>query len=300
MELKRFSLISILTIISSVSYSQDEIVKKDGSIILSKILEVSSSQVKYHKYSNPDGPIYTIDTSKIQVINFENGDKEDFGKNRNDSGVNTYYKEFKGWNALFVQYNPSSFNSDGHSSSFSGLTLGYSHHFNLVPYQPLYLETGIAVQYSFNTKIVPQTDDEHVIDGYRKLDNPWFLSLKLPVNITYKYSFPHSIFSIAPFAGFTLRGNIVGFVKAEYTNKAKNMVSGYDNSWMKDDNWFLFSKKDLGEDYAWKVIQVGWQIGVNFYIDETFYLNASYGSDFNEIFKNTKIQTISIGGGYLF
>ena len=73
MKLKRFSFISILTIVSSVSYSQDEIVKKDGSIILSKILEVSSSQVKYHKYSNPDGPIYTINTSKIQVINFDNG-----------------------------------------------------------------------------------------------------------------------------------------------------------------------------------------------------------------------------------
>lgn len=300
MKLKRFSFISILTIVSSVSYSQDEIVKKDGSIILSKILEVSSSQVKYHKYSNPDGPIYTINTSKIEVINFENGDKEDFGKNRNDSGVNTYYKEFKGWNALFVQYNPSSFNNDGHSSSFSGLTLGYGHHFNIVPNQPIYLETGLAVQYSFNTKLVPPTDDKDVINGYKELSNPWFLSLKIPVNITYKYSFPRSIFSIEPFAGFALRGNIVGFVKAEYTIKAKNIASGYDNSWMKDDNWFLFSKKDMGEDYAWKVFQLGWQAGVNFYIGETFYINASYGSDFNEIFKNAKIQTISIGGGYIF
>ena len=167
MKLKRFSFISILTIVSSVSYSQDEIVKKDGSIILSKILEVSSSQVKYHKYSNPDGPIYTINTSKIQVINFENGDKEDFGKNRNDSGVNTYYKEFKGWNALFVQYNPSSFNNDGHSSSFSGLTLGYGHHFNIVSNQPIYLETGLAVQYLFNTKLVPPTDNKNVINGYK-------------------------------------------------------------------------------------------------------------------------------------
>ena len=74
----------------------------------------------------------------------------------------------------------------------------------------------------------------------------------------------------------------------------------YENSWMKDDNWFLFSKKDLGDDYAWKIFQIGWQIGINFYIDDTVYIGASYGRDFNEIFKDTKIQTISVGLGYLF
>lgn len=300
MKLKRLLLLSALVSVASMSFSQDEIVKKDGSVILSKVIEVSSSEVKYHKYSSPDGPVYTINTSKIHVINFENGDKEGFGRNRIDSGVNTFYNEYKGWNAIYVQYNPCSFNNSKESSSFAGLTLGYSHTFNIVRDIPLYLEAGLAVQYSFNTKIVPNTDDEHVRMGYKKLGNPWFLSLKTPVNITYKYAIPRSIIDIAPFAGFTLRGNVLGFVKAEYTQHAKSIYTDSWDSWMKDDNWFLFSKSDMGDDYAWKIIQIGWQIGVNFYIDDTVYIGASYGRDFNEIFKDTKIQTISVGGGFVF
>lgn len=209
-----------------------------------------------------------------------------------------YSQEYKGQNAVYAQFNPSMFISDNQSSFFTGLTLGYSHAFNLVRYQPLFLETGVGIQNSFNTKIVPMTDDKDVRQGYKKLGNPWFLSIKVPVNITYKYAIPHSNFDIAPFVGLSLRGNFLGFVKAEYTQLAKTM--SYENSWMKDDNWFLFSKNDLGDDYAWKIFQIGWQIGINFYIDDTVYIGASYGRDFNEIFKDTKIQTISVGLGYLF
>lgn len=209
-----------------------------------------------------------------------------------------YSQEYKGQNIAYAQFNPSMFISDNQSSSFTGLTLGYSHAFNLVRHQPIFLETGLAFQYSFNTKFVPMTDDENVRFGYKKLGNPWFLSVKAPINITYKHSIPRSIFDIVPFVGFTLRGNFLGFVKAEYTQLAKG--SSFDDSWMEDDYWFLFSKSDMGDDYAWNIFQIGWQIGVNFYIDDTIYFGASYGRDFNEIFKDTKIQTISVGLGYLF
>ena len=39
-------------------YSQDIIVKKDGSTIISKVLEVGTSEIKYKKVSNQDGPTY--------------------------------------------------------------------------------------------------------------------------------------------------------------------------------------------------------------------------------------------------
>lgn len=61
-----------------VSFAQDVIVKKDGSTILSKVTEVSDTQVKYKKHSNLDGPTYTVNVSDLQCINYENGTKDTF------------------------------------------------------------------------------------------------------------------------------------------------------------------------------------------------------------------------------
>lgn len=59
-------------------YAQDIIVKLDGSTIMSKVLEVNYTDIKYKKNSNLQGPIYTIKKSDIQCINYENGDKDSF------------------------------------------------------------------------------------------------------------------------------------------------------------------------------------------------------------------------------
>lgn len=71
----------ILILISCVSgvYAQDVIVKKDGSTILSKVLEVNVSDIKFKKYSNMEGPTYTIPIKDILSINYSNGDKDTFG-----------------------------------------------------------------------------------------------------------------------------------------------------------------------------------------------------------------------------
>jgi len=69
---------------SSTVFAQDVIVKKDGSTILAKVLEVSIDNIKYKKHSNQNGPTYTIAKSEILVINYENGEKDNF------SNVNDY------------------------------------------------------------------------------------------------------------------------------------------------------------------------------------------------------------------
>lgn len=73
-------LLVFLFIMCSVNVSaQDVIVKKDGSTILSKVLEVNAADIKYKKFSNPNGPTYTINIVDIMAINYENGDKDEFG-----------------------------------------------------------------------------------------------------------------------------------------------------------------------------------------------------------------------------
>lgn len=58
--------------------AQDVIVKLDKSTILAKVLKVSSNEIEYKKFSNPEGPTYTILISEIVAINYENGEKDSF------------------------------------------------------------------------------------------------------------------------------------------------------------------------------------------------------------------------------
>ena len=72
-------LLMFLFLLCSVSASaQDVIVKKDGSTILSKVLEVGQNEIKYKKHDNLDGPTYTISKSELQAINYQNGAKDTF------------------------------------------------------------------------------------------------------------------------------------------------------------------------------------------------------------------------------
>ena len=70
------SLFLLMMLSTTVLNAQDVIVKTDGSTIICKVIEVGTSEVKYKKYSNLDGPLYTITSENIQNINFENGEKE--------------------------------------------------------------------------------------------------------------------------------------------------------------------------------------------------------------------------------
>ena len=58
--------------------AQDVIVKKDGSVIQSKVVEITSDVIKYKKFTNLDGPTYSVSVSEIMSINYENGETEKF------------------------------------------------------------------------------------------------------------------------------------------------------------------------------------------------------------------------------
>jgi len=63
---------------ATVAQAQDIIVKRDGSTILTKVLEVNQADIKYKKFSNQQGPTYTINKSEVMAINYESGDKDTF------------------------------------------------------------------------------------------------------------------------------------------------------------------------------------------------------------------------------
>lgn len=79
--LRKLSATLFLLCIVGMSAAQDVIVKTDNSTILSKVLEITNTEVKYKKWDNQDGPLYAINRSEIKSINYENGEVETFSNN---------------------------------------------------------------------------------------------------------------------------------------------------------------------------------------------------------------------------
>lgn len=57
-------------------FAQDIIHKNDSTTIEAKVQEIGEAEIKYKKFSNPDGPTYTLKKSDVSYIVYQNGDKE--------------------------------------------------------------------------------------------------------------------------------------------------------------------------------------------------------------------------------
>ena len=69
-----------LLCVAGTAMAQDVIVKTDQTTVMSKVLEITSTEIKYKKWNNQDGPTYSIDRSEVLSINYENGEVEFFAE----------------------------------------------------------------------------------------------------------------------------------------------------------------------------------------------------------------------------
>lgn len=193
-----------------------------------------------------------------------------------------------GWSTVWAEFNPSVLENDNDDTSVTGISLGYSLAFPLITDVDLYLEPGLGLQYTFKSD-----DEKKSVEGYsvkQKTDfNMW--SVKVPVNFLYKFEMGNSGFSLSPFAGLTMRYNFSAKEKVKVTYNGESESETVD----------LFSSSDMGgSNYTWKRFQLGWQVGLKAIIADAFMLGASYGRDFSEIAKDTKLQTTTITLGFCF
>ena len=74
------SIITLLSalLINGLCFSQDILTYKNGTEAKVKVIEVTSSEVKFKRYDNIDGPLYTVLKSDLFMIKYENGTKEVF------------------------------------------------------------------------------------------------------------------------------------------------------------------------------------------------------------------------------
>lgn len=62
-------------------YAQDVLTKKNGDEIEVKVIEISTNEIEYKKWSNQDGPSYTLLKNEVFMIKYNNGEKEVFNEN---------------------------------------------------------------------------------------------------------------------------------------------------------------------------------------------------------------------------
>lgn len=85
---KTFLILVNLLFILNVVFSQDIMTKKNGEEIQCKVIEVTPDLVKYKKFNNLDGPIYSIPIKDIFMLKYENGGKDVFNDQNSEKSEN--------------------------------------------------------------------------------------------------------------------------------------------------------------------------------------------------------------------
>lgn len=60
--------------------AQDLMIMKTGDEKEVKVTDISAAEIKYKKWSNPNGPTYTVDRKEVFMIKYENGEKDVFNE----------------------------------------------------------------------------------------------------------------------------------------------------------------------------------------------------------------------------
>lgn len=82
----------VLFLTPSLLKAQDVIMKNDSTTIESKVLKIDKNVIEYKKWSNPDGPVYTINISDVLSIAYQNGEVEHYEKSAADSKSSQMYR----------------------------------------------------------------------------------------------------------------------------------------------------------------------------------------------------------------
>ena len=74
------TLLSLLTILFTITslQAQDIITKRTGEKVEAKVLEISTTDIKYKRYSNLEGPSYIVPKAEVMLIQYENKTTEVF------------------------------------------------------------------------------------------------------------------------------------------------------------------------------------------------------------------------------
>lgn len=70
--------LSMLSLAAINVAAQDIIVMRNGDEVEAKVVKVSSNEVEYHKWSNLEGPVYSVAKTDVFMVKYKNGEKDVF------------------------------------------------------------------------------------------------------------------------------------------------------------------------------------------------------------------------------
>ena len=128
--MKKIFVIGLLILSWCNLFAQDLITKKDGTDVEAKVLEVTTNEVKYKLYAEPNGVTYTAKKSELLMIRYESGRKDIFTNNSYSDLYTTNREPVEGivpnmkYKQLKELYNPKEYVStlgDRYSPAWSGV-----------------------------------------------------------------------------------------------------------------------------------------------------------------------------------
>ena len=76
--MKRIFLATICALCIQIVNAQDTIMLHNNTVIIARVSEIGSTEIKYKKFENTDGPLYTITKDEVRMIKYENGSTDVF------------------------------------------------------------------------------------------------------------------------------------------------------------------------------------------------------------------------------
>ena len=183
--------------------------------------------------------------------------------------------DIKDYNRIGVSYNNTSYSPNNEAKddfvekgwSTNGVGIDYIHGFKLSSSMPMFIETGLNVNFNFGAKTIYEDYDGG--DYYKDKIKMQNFNFQVPVNYVYRFDVADE-FSIAPYVGLNFKLHLLSKMK---------FIEESDNETEESDWANLFSKDDMGEDGTWNRFQMGWHVGVNFQYSRIS-LGLQYGTDF--------------------
>ncbi|MEZ5173547.1 MAG: hypothetical protein R2850_08575 [Bacteroidia bacterium] len=119
--MKNLLLLTFALLATVALNAQDIIYTTDGETIESKVSEVGKKEIRYKKFSNPQGPNYSIELSRVERVVYENGSIDKFNTvQEKKSSPFSYSPSELGNNHLLINVV---------DIMFQNVTIGYEHIF---------------------------------------------------------------------------------------------------------------------------------------------------------------------------
>ncbi len=194
------------------------------------------------------------------------------------------------YNRIGISYNNThygfndAYGKDHSDNNFglNGVGIDYIHGFSVSENIPLFIETGLNLNFNFgNKKGDKETVGEYWFEEKRNYSD---INMQVPVNVAWKFAVGDD-FSIAPYVGLNFKVHFSSRYKDKIDTNVSNDIltaAGITKDELEGDWISVFddSEDAMGDkDATWNRFQMGWHVGVGFQY-KPIYLGVQYGTDF--------------------